>query len=348
LRISYTIRQLISQTRKWRWSRLEFIQSSRHLKIWEKTSSWKKPELEAQNAHALELKLLVRQKIWSGGPELSQQRNSNEIATNQQQQLTRKNPRAVSRAVQSELAQIEQNLQKNLLTIYTIMRQFDVPIEFFKNSKELNFQLYSIIRKSVQDSYLLGIETVGAQVKRRVKSFELFMSVTDIETIKSSSNEMIEQFWKTADRLLTRERATVEKNNVVTPKNPFDVEAAIEGYASLVVFTGYNIAVTSKLAQVTGPNVGLTAAISVKGIFSKIATSIADAFGDLLSLGSTQQLEPQQMFLTREDAAVDQEICAPLNRQVFDVSDPEKPMPPLHRFCRCTLIPVLESESETF
>jgi len=50
------------------------------------------------------------------------------------------------------------------------------------------------------------------------------------------------------------------------------------------------------------------------------------------------------IFLTQEDAKVDPEICEPLNRTVYDSDDPDIPSPPLHRHCRCRLIPLMEEE----
>jgi len=85
------------------------------------------------------------------------------------------------------------------------MREFNVPIDFFKNSRALRFQIQSVIRKKVQDAYIIGIETVGDKIKRKVPSFELFLSVVDVETIKSISQEMYDQWWIMAEKLLIRE-----------------------------------------------------------------------------------------------------------------------------------------------
>jgi len=49
------------------------------------------------------------------------------------------------------------------------------------------------------------------------------------------------------------------------------------------------------------------------------------------------------MFLTQEDAAVDPEICEPLNRTVYEVGvDFDIPEPPLHNHCRCRMVPIID------
>jgi hypothetical protein len=283
---------------------------------------------------------------------LSQNKNQ---PTNNNNKKTRVNnhPQAINRAVQGELAALERDLTQKLVLFYQNMIEFNVPIEFFKNSQALGFQVHSAIRKSVQDAYIIGIETVGNQVQRKVPSFELFLSVTDVETIRAISKEMFDKFWLTAERLLTRETATEEKDNVKIAKKAFDINSAIESLAAFIIFTGYNKAVTSKLQNVIANRqlgVGFSGAFSfsfsLRNIFKKIATKISDVFGDLLGLERIEGLQAQEMFLTKEDEKVDPKICEPFNRRTFDINDPDKPNPPLHRFCRCVLIPVVSDEPD--
>ena len=60
---------------------------------------------------------------------------------------------------------------------------------------------------------------------------------------------------------------------------------------------------------------------------------------------STEVITGRFMFLTQEDAQVDHEICEPLNRTIYDMNDFDIPTPPLHRHCRCRLIPLLEGQT---
>lgn len=232
-----------------------------------------------------------------------------------------------------------------------------MPIDFFKNNADIRYQVQSIVRRKVQDSYLIGIDTVGNQLKRRVSAFELFISGTDINMIKSISTEMFDQYWMTTEKLLTRESATLEKDNVKLEKRKFDIESAYQSLSSLAVYQGYNKAVSSKLSNVfptraqAEQQTGLTGAFSLKkifkGTFEKLKTKISDAFGNLLGLERLQDLKAKEMFLTKEDEKVDPTICEPFNRREFEVDDPDKPEPPLHRFCRCVLIPIVSDEPES-
>jgi len=70
-----------------------------------------------------------------------------------------------------------------------------------------------------------------------------------------------------------------------------------------------------------------------------------DEFEAARLLESTTVITGRFMFLTQEDALVDPNICDPLNRTVYDMNDPDIPTPPLHRHCRCRLIPLLEGQT---
>jgi len=63
------------------------------------------------------------------------------------------------------------------------------------------------------------------------------------------------------------------------------------------------------------------------------------------ALASTTIITGRFMFLTQEDALVDPNICEPLNRTIYDMNDIDIPTPPLHRHCRCRLIPLLEGQT---
>ena len=280
---------------------------------------------------------------------------SNEIKINRDKSRIRTSE-GLNRAIAGELAALEGDLAQKLLNLYAIIRQFGMPVDFFKNNPDIRYQVQSHIRRKVQDSYLIGIDTVGTQLKRRVSAFELFISGTDINAIKSISNDMFDRYWKTTQYLLTRESATIEKDNVKLEKRKFDIESAYQRISSRVVYTGYNKAVSSKLANAfptreqAEQQTGLTGAFSLKkvfkGTFEKLKSKISDAFGSLLGLERLQDLKAQEMFLTKEDEKVDPVICEPLNRRIFEVDDPEKPELPMHDWCRCKLIPIVSDEPD--
>lgn len=224
------------------------------------------------------------------------------------------------------------------------MHEIDVPIDFFRNNQDIKNELNAIMRKKIQEGYLIGHNVVEAAIRKRVPNYQVFISETDIERIKNLTRFNIDQLWITFGKLLQRRNEFRLRNEVFEQKKPFDTEAAITGLAQVAVFSGYNDAIDSKLRNVQSlPNLSTRGKASALGdIFKKIGTSIKDAFADLFSIGEVQELEAREMFLTREDDKVDPKICEPFNRRIFDVNDPDKPLPPLHVHCRCTLVPVIE------
>lgn len=232
-------------------------------------------------------------------------------------------------------------LMKKLTKFYLRMAEIDVPVDYFKNSKELNDELYAIVRKKIQQGYLIGHGIVEKAIIRRVPNYQVFISGTDIDRIAALTKFTMEQLWITFGKLLQRRNEFRLRNQVFEQKKPFDTEAAITGLAELAVFSGYNDAIGSKINNIKSlqPR-GRASALG--DVFKKIGSSIKDAFSDLFAIGEVQELEMREMFLTKEDDKVDPKICEPYNRSIFNVNDPNKPTPPLHRFCRCTMVPVIE------
>ena len=115
--------------------------------------------------------------------------------------------------------------------------------------------------------------------------------------------------------------------------------SAMIGLSALFAYSGFNAAVLSKMQNT----------INLLPIAQTVAPTIPSSL-DLEVGFELEQLDPfnlplegQVMFLTQEDANVDPEICEPENRQIYDVNDPLLPVPPLHRHCRCRLIPIVEN-----
>ena len=75
-----------------------------------------------------------------------------------------------------------------------------------------------------------------------------------------------------------------------------------------------------------------------------MSLDFGDEFEAARLLESTTVITVRFLFLTREDADVDPIMCAPLNRTAYDMNDPDIPELPLHRHCRCRLIPLLEGQ----
>jgi len=185
----------------------------------------------------------------------------------------------------------------------------------------------------VQESYLYGTKLVTKQISDINTDFVDFISVTDINNIQQLTDKVNNQFWKTAERLHRREQEfvlTLDKELV--KKAQFDTTAALIGFAAFASFLPFNNAVISKTQIVNQP------------IALGVGTSAFQ--NELLLLGEGEGIIPMQgkiMFMTQEDAAVDHEICEPLNRTVYEVGvDLDIPEPPLHNHCRCRMVPIID------
>jgi hypothetical protein len=283
--------------------------------------------------------------------------------------------RKISRTVQTNLISLENILINKLLPIYIKMSRFGLPAEIFQNNEKLAFTLHGILRKKVQESYIIGLAAVEEIINKKIPNFELFLSITDVNYIADiTRTEMIPQFWVAVNKLLQRENTIRQKKITLIEKNEFNVKAAITKFAAFVIYTAYNSAVDSKLNNILpGRTQSRTAAtginsipfgMKIKGTITKSKTassftdfdpfapdeSIDDVFGDSLVLDALQEMidNMMEMFLTKEDQDVDPAYCEPLNRAVFGIDDSDKPDPPLHPNCRCILVPVEKKVSEFF
>ena len=255
--------------------------------------------------------------------------------------------RQTNKSVTKKLTRIENALKSKLNSFYKrkIKPLSDLPVESIKQKYEQ--QVKTLIRKTIQDAYLTGTDIVIEKIQDRNKEFVPFISVTDINNIQSLTEKMSNQFWTTTSKLVQREQTFVK--NLATQsfekKKSFDDEAAMIGLSALFAYSGFNAAVLSKM-QNTINLLPFTQPIQV-------AQTIPSSL-DLQVGFELEQLDPfnlplegRVMFLTQEDAAVDPEICEPLNRTIYEVTDPTLPEPPLHRHCRCRLIPIVDPEVNT-
>jgi len=238
------------------------------------------------------------------------------------------------------------------------MSRFGLPAEIFQNNDKLKFTIYGIHRKKVNDAYMVGLAAVEEIIRKKIPNFELFPSVTDIETIADLTSILIPKFWITVTDLLSRENQIRQQNITNEDKKQKDSKAALTRFSAFLIYTAYNKAVNSKLNNIlpgrtlSSVTSNATRAGSSFTDFDPFAPdqSIDDAFGSLSVLDDLQTMldNMQEMFLTKEDQDVDPAICEPLNRAVFGIDDGDKPDPPLHPNCRCILVPVEAKVSEFF
>lgn len=190
-------------------------------------------------------------------------------------------------------------------------------------------QVKNLIRKTIQDSYFVGTDIVTQAISEKDPSFIGFISITDINNIQDLTEKQNEQFWKTSGRLHLRETEFILKNNELEKKDMFDIEAAMIGTTAFMAYLAYNIAIESKMKSTLLNPVSIT----VNG----------QQISNLPFFNVSGGLEGKYIFLTKGDDRVDPIMCKPLSRKVFDLSETIIPMPPLHKHCRCRLIPLVNS-----
>lgn len=248
------------------------------------------------------------------------------------------NLRTTSKQISQRLNRLEKSITRRLNTFYNSKIRPNAtlfPIETLR--QKYDAQVRVIIRKAVQDSYLEGTDLVGQQIQEKAPDFQLFTSVTDITNIQAITNDYANQFWTTTGKLVARENESILKEGELIPKPSFDVKAALIGLAALFTFGAFNKAVKSKLpAVVTSQGKPITEPVSFIG-------SDRPEFEVIVGF-EIKRIEGKVMFMTQEDSKVDPEICEPLNRTVYEAGDPDTPDPPLHRFCRCHLVPFVENQ----
>jgi hypothetical protein len=234
----------------------------------------------------------------------------------------------------------------------------------------------------VEESYDVGASLVAKEIKRKDPEFVKFTSRTDVNAIENKTTELESRFWRTVDRLVTRRNDYVlktdkEGNTTLEGKPEFEESAHIGGVAAYIVYDAYNLGVITKIGIIGSAAVGLlptkppTQAINrpvtkvptttkkipnVAGV-SNLAINPPPGPGDSIGGGggeipgdesthllAVRRLSADLMFLTKEDPRVDPLICAPLNRSIYDKDEPDIPTPPLHRYCRCVLVPLINEQ----
>ena len=153
-----------------------------------------------------------------------------------------------NRVVTNKLDRLERSLKRKLVSFYNQkIKGSVIPVDILK--QKYNQQIRDIIRKTAEESYLIGTDTVGNQVLARDQEFQLFISATDLTNIQGLTTRLSEGFWNTAQRLQDREFTVTPEGE---KKKPFDATAALTGIAAAVAFSAFNNAVKSKATQIQG------------------------------------------------------------------------------------------------
>lgn len=241
----------------------------------------------------------------------------------------------------NKLGRLERSLKRKLLAFYNSkLKDSIIPIGILK--QKYDQQVREIIRKTAQESYLIGTAQVGNEVLTQDQTFQLFISGTDLNNIQGLTTRISNDFWNTSQRLQDREQAVTPEGK---PKNPLNHVAAITQIAATLAFSAFNKAVKSKTTQVTS----LPVAIPPPSLPSPIIGGEPE-FGDItVSTNFNIERIGRVRFVTKQDGKVDKEICAPLHGMEWFVDDPTlvTPIDDTHLWCRCILEPVIETGAGT-
>src|ERR1043165_10259370 len=140
--------------------------------------------------------------------------------------------KTLNRKITQELNKIENSLNKKLNAFYNSnIKGSILPTDSLRQKYEQKVK--SMIRKTVQESYLCGTKIVTKQISDINTEFVDFISVTDIQNTQQLTDKVSNQFWKTADRLHRRETEFILlPDKGLELKNQFDTKAAIIGFAA--------------------------------------------------------------------------------------------------------------------
>lgn len=229
-----------------------------------------------------------------------------------------------NRVITNKLDRLERSLKRKLLAFYnSVVAGSVIPVDILK--QKYNQRVKDIIRKTAQESYFIGTDTVGTQVLRTNEDFQLFISATDLTNISQLTDRLSNDFWNTAQRLQDREAAVTPEGK---PKPALDHIAALTAVAAGLVFSAFNNAIKSKATQISTP--------TLPDIPTEQSLNLDIGF-EIRPVGKVQ-------FVTKRDGKVDKDICLPLDGTIWFVDDPSLITPPedTHPNCRCILEPILE------
>ena len=128
------------------------------------------------------------------------------------------------------------------------------------------------------------------------------LTTKDIEGIEETTDLMTSQFWETSRKNQEQEqKLVINKSNQLEEVEPYDLAAAMTALSLLMLYLSFNRSMLSKAVELD---------VSLK------------------------------LRFTTRDNCIDTIICLPLNGNIYSIGS-FMPTPPLHRNCRCRLIPVL-------
>lgn len=230
------------------------------------------------------------------------------MSTQQDQELESKNPAHI------QARKLEQILFNDWQLIYRnkIRRDPDFPI--FTNSIYQKYydQVYAVTRKAIETVHKVGMEYVGSKLKQP----NLFMTNTDIDTIKVQTEFHVNLFFQALNREMTLLSQQQNDNRL---KGASEIEDHLSGF----------LAILKRI---------IISAVTIA--YAKSILSKANQLPDNLSFTQTNTNTHKVKWITSADERVCK-ICMPLHNKIFYTNDITTPLPGTmgslgsHYNCRC-------------
>jgi hypothetical protein len=229
---------------------------------------------------------------------------------------------------------LEKAINHNLTSLYS--KEIEpyttiLPAESLR--RKHNTKTKALIRKLVQDSYLIGLEIINDFKKSDIP---IFISRTDVENISRITESMNDEFWNITSEIIQRDNDyKINKKGEMELKPEFDTQARINALSTFIAFRSYNDSVKSKM--------------NIFNINNKQSAGARQPVEEF-TLDISNVLESKVMYMTERDSIVctpetnSWRPCSPLDGKIFKFTDviPEEEDPPIHKYCRCHLVPVFE------
>lgn len=203
--------------------------------------------------------------------------------------------------------QISNQVSRTLGTLERKLKQLLLAFynKYIKGSKapiELIKQKHSIKLAKIIADYVNNAWLYSLDIMAKKTNLQVSITERDLQGMIRVSLRMENEFWETARKNLQRESEyQVTPEGKLEEKPEYKLSAAMLGVGSFMLYLAFNEGILSKSQELNEP-------ILLR-------------------------------YTTKRDINVDPNLCKPEDGKIFGVNT--NAMPPLHRHCRCKLIPIL-------
>ena len=203
--------------------------------------------------------------------------------------------------------QISNQVSRTLGRLERVLKQLLLAFynKYIKGSKapiELIKQKHGLeLRKKIAQYVNYGWQ-YSLDIMAKKTNLQVSMTEKDLNGMLRVAQRMEKEFWETARKNLQRESEyQVTPEGKLEEKPEFQTSAAMFGIGSFMLYLAFNSGILSKSQELNEPVI--------------------------------------LRFTTKRDINVDPALCKPEDGKIFGVNT--NAMPPLHRHCRCKLIPIV-------